>query len=664
MTCKVHLYGLNPHLWTIMCVGVPQLREGEEVTPEHEHDLFCNAQAVRVIQSSLCTMEYNKVRGMISAKEIWETLQMSHEGNDEVKEGKMDLLQGELESFVMKKDETLQQMDDRLTLLVTEIRTLGSKDWDDFKVTKNMLRAYAPKNPMFATIIRGKESYRKMKPINLLNELQFHEMNEQDVAKSIGQDEVKTIALKAEPSKTVETSEKPSKQKKKVESSDGDSTDEETAMMMRNFKKFMKKKEISREGQKQRTCYKCGAKDHFIADCPQNDNDESEDKKHKGKSKDKSYDKEKRYKEKSQEYKKKYGKVHVGQEWESSDDSNNEGTASLALLSPPSTPKLFNNLSDDEDEGPMYLMAKGTKVTNYANPPSSPTSTSSEVENDLDEEKAQLKENMIKKFGKLGYKQIKKLMEKLEKKKEILREQEELLILEKERNLALEESLAKKKDKVEKLAMDLSLAKDSNLRILKNAHSELQKRHSRLEDIYKNLEVNYSTLWEKTKSNSKATLDSNASTSKECSKCHNHDINACVTNLAKLKEAIKAKDAQIHKFPSIHDGLGYTRENNANGSRIVNGKSIPFWKKGANLGDLMNMAHRGTKMGVDQGKNKVENTTKVNTSNKNVPSPISRNYSIDYIVVIQNGKMVVKYIGAHTRRLRSVWVPKMAYTNL
>ena len=56
-------------------------------------------------------------------------------------------------------------------------------------------------------------------------------------------------------------------------------------------------------------------------------------------------------------------------------------------------------------------------------------------------------------------------MEKLEKNKEILREQEELLILKKERNLALEESLAKEKDKVEKLAMDLSLAKDSNLRM-------------------------------------------------------------------------------------------------------------------------------------------------------------------------------------------------------
>ena len=168
-------------------------------------------------------------------------------------------------------------------------------------------------------------------------------------------------------------------------------------------------------------------------------------------------------------------------------------------------------------------------------------------------------------------------------------------------------------------------------------------------------------------------------------------MSACVTNLAKLEEAIKTKDGQIHKlnmlvgkgnlkpksdfeshpayntaqrFPSIGDGLGYTRGNNTNGSKIVNGKSIPLWKKGANLGDLMNIAHRGTKMNVDQGKNKVENTMKVNTSNKNVSPSISRNYTIDYTVVIQNGKMVVKYIGAHTRRLRSVWVPKMAYTNL
>ena len=64
---QVHFYGLNPYLWTVVCVGVPQLREDEVATPEHEHDMFRNAQVVRVIRSSLCTIEYNKVRGIVSA---------------------------------------------------------------------------------------------------------------------------------------------------------------------------------------------------------------------------------------------------------------------------------------------------------------------------------------------------------------------------------------------------------------------------------------------------------------------------------------------------------------------------------------------------------------------------------------------------------------------
>jgi hypothetical protein len=95
--------------------------------------------------------------------------------------------------------------------------------------------------------------------------------------------------------------------------------------------------------------------------------------------------------------------------------------------------------------------------------------------------------NMIKTFGKKGHKEIKKLLDKLEEKKEILHEQENLLILEKERNLTLEKSLAEEKAKVEKLTTDLSLANDSNKRMskdynlankslasLKATHSELQ----------------------------------------------------------------------------------------------------------------------------------------------------------------------------------------------
>jgi chromosome segregation ATPase len=118
-------------------------------------------------------------------------------------------------------------------------------------------------------------------------------------------------------------------------------------------------------------------------------------------------------------------------------------------------------------------------------------------------------------------------LEKLEKKKVSLHEQEDFLILEKERNLALERHLAEEAAKVEKLTTDLSLDNDSNKRMsknytlaneslasLKDTHSELQSSFPCLMDKHKNLEVNYSTLWESTKANFKATLDSSASTSK------------------------------------------------------------------------------------------------------------------------------------------------------
>jgi hypothetical protein len=56
-------------------------------------------------------------------------------------------------------------------------------------------------------------------------------------------------------------------------------------------------------------------------------------------------------------------------------------------------------------------------------------------------------------------------LKKLEKKEVSLHEQEDFLILEKERNLALERRLAEEATKVEKMTTDLSLENDSNKRM-------------------------------------------------------------------------------------------------------------------------------------------------------------------------------------------------------
>jgi hypothetical protein len=61
------------------------------------------------------------------------------------------------------------------------------------------------------------------------------------------------------------------------------------------------------------------------------------------------------------------------------------------------------------------------------------------------------------------------------------------------------------------MSKEKSLINES-LASLKNTHSELQESLSHLTIKYKDFEVNYSALWKSTKTDSKVTLDSKAST--------------------------------------------------------------------------------------------------------------------------------------------------------
>jgi hypothetical protein len=186
----------------------------------------------------------------------------------------------------MNDEETTQQMFDRLMVLVNNIRALGSGDWDDYKVTKKLLAAYSPKNFNIAAMIRRDKSFKKMSPILLLSELIQHENAEKDMLARLNKKGKKGIALKAK--EEVETKHKASKSKKqessKEEDDEEESMDEETALLMRNFKRFMKtknfKKTFGTKGRpKRRPCYKCGEYGHFIAECPNKDNNNKDEEK-------------------------------------------------------------------------------------------------------------------------------------------------------------------------------------------------------------------------------------------------------------------------------------------------------------------------------------------------------------------------------------------------
>jgi hypothetical protein len=242
---QMHLYGLHPSLWKIVVVGVTIPAEGEALTIEHEQDLHRNVQATRVIMGSLCAQEFNKVRNIQIAKVIWDTLKEAHEGTEHVRQGKMDLINGELELFFMKDGETVQEMYGRLMVLVSDIRALGSKDWDDSKVTKKLLRAFAPKDKNLTAMIRRDPRYPTMTPTQLLGEILHQELVDQDVEKSLTLKMGKSLALNASSSEVVEAKPKPSMSKKEGTSDEG-STDEETAFAIRKVQEVFEIKSIKK----------------------------------------------------------------------------------------------------------------------------------------------------------------------------------------------------------------------------------------------------------------------------------------------------------------------------------------------------------------------------------------------------------------------------------
>jgi hypothetical protein len=121
--------------------------------------------------------------------------------------------------------------------------------------------------------------------------------------------------------------------------------EDEMALIIKRFKTTLKgRKEYPNRSKARgkRSCFKCGKTCHFIANCPDNTNDQEQEKSGK--------------REKKKAYKKAKGEAHLGKEWDSNcstSDSDDEGLAASA----------FNKSTLFPNERHTCLMAKEKKVS-------------------------------------------------------------------------------------------------------------------------------------------------------------------------------------------------------------------------------------------------------------------------------------------------------------
>jgi hypothetical protein len=406
-----------------------------------------NSQATTILLASLCREEYNKVQGLKSAKEIWDVLKTTHEGDEVTKITKRETIEGELGRFVLNQGEELQAMYIRLKTLVNQVRNPGSTKWDDHELVKVILRSLVFRNPTQVQLICGDPRYKLMSPEEVIGKFVSFELMIKG-SKQIfnlkqggtSTPEVQPIAFKA----TEDKKEKSTSSRLPIDASKLDN--EEMALIIKSFRQIlMQRKGRDYKSRSKRVCYKCGKPGHFIAKCPiSSDNDRGDDKRGKKK--------EKRY------YKKKGGDAHVCREWDSDKSStvssSNEDAANIAV----NKGLLFPNIDH------KCLMAKDDKRKKVKSRASTKYTTSSDEGSSSEDE-----DNLLTLFGNLNMQQKEKLNEfigAIHEKDELLDNQEEFLIKENKRRVKVKNAHAQEVEKYENLTKELSIYHDtiSNLR--------------------------------------------------------------------------------------------------------------------------------------------------------------------------------------------------------
>jgi hypothetical protein len=163
---RSHLFSLHPSIWEIVENGMHfDSTDNPVLINEQIHK---NAQATTVLLASLCRDEYNKVSGLDNAKQIWDTLMISHEGNDVTMITKIELVEGEMGRFVMIRGEEPTQTYNRLKTLVNKIRSYGSTRWTDLDVVRLMLRSFTVIDPHLVNLICKNPRDTKMTPEEIL----------------------------------------------------------------------------------------------------------------------------------------------------------------------------------------------------------------------------------------------------------------------------------------------------------------------------------------------------------------------------------------------------------------------------------------------------------------------------------------------------------------
>ncbi|KAH0697124.1 hypothetical protein KY290_014569 [Solanum tuberosum] len=153
---RAYVQSVDYQSWLIIQNG-PLPIPGDEEGKEHEDEASAtkpktvkytreqrdviehNARAKHLLNCALSWEEFGKIDSCKTAKEVWDRLEIRHEGTEKLKEDWMYQLIHEYETFSMKEDETIKDMFGRINKILGDLEALRHS-YSNYEQVRKTLR--------------------------------------------------------------------------------------------------------------------------------------------------------------------------------------------------------------------------------------------------------------------------------------------------------------------------------------------------------------------------------------------------------------------------------------------------------------------------------------------------------------------------------------------
>ncbi|GJU95184.1 hypothetical protein Tco_1319940 [Tanacetum coccineum] len=127
------------------------------------------------IYNALPRKEYERIFICKTAKEIWDTLLITHQGNSQVKDNKIDLFVQQYEQFTNPKEESIDNAFARFNTIITSLKALD-ESFSSKNYVRNFLRALYTKWRAKVTTIEESKDLTFLSLDELIGNLKVYEV--------------------------------------------------------------------------------------------------------------------------------------------------------------------------------------------------------------------------------------------------------------------------------------------------------------------------------------------------------------------------------------------------------------------------------------------------------------------------------------------------------